>query len=116
MSVLARAERLALGDASDAPAMLCAEVLIRHAAARLFADDPAAGAEGDAPDTAEDEELDRIRTILAHRRSGTLTTQRAREETRSLLTTRTRNQAPRNAPWIYEALAADPAVRTALDG
>ncbi|MFJ8028711.1 trypsin-like peptidase domain-containing protein [Streptomyces sp. NPDC096311] len=116
VNVLARAERLALGDASDAPAMLCAEVLIRHAAARLFADDPAAGAEGDAPDTTEDEELDRIRTILAHRRSGTLTMHQAREETRSLLTTRTRNQAPRNTPWIYEALAADPAMRTALDG
>ncbi|MFE6157601.1 trypsin-like peptidase domain-containing protein [Streptomyces sp. NPDC056486] len=114
--ILARAERLALSVASTAPALLRCEVLVRHAAARLFHHDPDTGPSPghDIEDprtaeeeTAEDEELARVRAVLTRHQAGKLTERKAQREVRSLLTTRTRNWAPQDPPWVYEDLGQE---------
>ncbi|MEU9290995.1 serine protease [Streptomyces sp. NPDC048275] len=122
--VLARAERLALGVASGAPGLLRCEVLVRHAAARLFHEDPdtgpSAGEDTDErrtaeAETAKDDELSRVRNVLTRYQAGELAEREARREVHSLLTTRTRNRAPRNPPWVYEKLGQDPGNRPVLE-
>ncbi|MEU6819816.1 trypsin-like peptidase domain-containing protein [Streptomyces atriruber] len=121
--ILARAERLALGVASTAPTLLRCEVLVRHAAARLSHNEPDTGpsAEYDTTErrtveaeSAEDEELSRVRNVLTRHQEGKITERKAQREVRSLLTTRTRNWAPRNPPWVFEELGQEPANRPAL--
>ncbi|MER5472439.1 trypsin-like peptidase domain-containing protein [Streptomyces sp. NPDC002685] len=121
--VLARAERLALGVASGAPGLLRCEVLVRHAATRLFHDDPdtgpPAGNETGERRTAEaeiagDDELARVHEVLTRHQAGRLAKGEARREVRSLLNTRTRNRAPRDPPWVYEELGQEPGTRAAL--
>lgn len=122
---LARAERLALGAASEAPALLRCEVLVRVAAARLFVDDTpksevtrADGVDEAASvlsEAAEDDELARVHGILSRHRTGDVTVREARQKVRSLLTTRTRNLAKRDDPWVYEHLGEEAPERRALD-
>ncbi|KUO03444.1 hypothetical protein [Streptomyces caeruleatus] len=127
--VLARAERLALGAASAAPALLRCEVLVRGAAARLFSG-VASGSEvsrADAvdkdasvlsdvlSDVGKDDELARVHGILNRHRTGDLTVLEARRKVRSLLTAHTRNLAPRDDPWVYERLGEVAPEHRALD-
>ncbi|MFI7409534.1 NB-ARC domain-containing protein [Streptomyces sp. NPDC049627] len=122
--VLARAERLALGAASEAPALLRCEVLVRNAAVLLYVDDTpgnelsrADGADGDVSvlsEVTKDDELARVHGVLGRHRTGDVTVREARKEVLSLLTTRARHQAPRNDPWVYEHLGEEARERPAL--
>ena len=111
---LTRAARLARAEAAHAPALLRAEVLTRHAAIRLF--DASLDAEPVEPQSAlaEDTELTRVHNAVEHHRAGALGLRQAQKQTRPLLTSWTRNTAPRNDPWVYEELGAEAAERRAL--
>ncbi|GGN96818.1 hypothetical protein GCM10011579_098690 [Streptomyces albiflavescens] len=56
----------------------------------------------------------RVQGVLSRRRAGGITQGQARQEVLSLLTSYTRNQAPRNAHWVYEELGEEPVERPML--
>lgn len=118
---LARAVRVV--DIS-VPAALGAEVLARYAAILLFigVGDEARGSElallgGGAP--AEDEwtdaELVRVRGVVERFRLGSLSVQEAREQTRELLSSPTRNPPDPLPGWVHDQLGREAADQLRLE-
>ncbi|MFI5915743.1 trypsin-like peptidase domain-containing protein [Dactylosporangium sp. NPDC051541] len=106
------------------PAALGAEVLARYAATLLFieAGDEARGAElatlgGGAAveDGWTDAELVRLRNVVERFRRGSLSVQEAREQTRELLSSSTRNPPDPLPGWVHEQLGREAADQVKLE-
>ena len=110
---------------SSIPNLLGIEVLVRHATALLFLDQPHAPytelADLDhrdwlAEDGGRDEELEHLRDVLEHFRNGALGIDEARREAQPLLTSAARH-APEPVPaWLYEQMGTPIPDREMLEG